>query len=184
MKPIAGRARGLMAALRAARDLSALDADEQAGLRALARFAAEEHIRPRNAPHISPQATISALASLRFTERVAIGPKANIGPYCCIWGGWSRTWARVEAGALLSPGVVLVAGNHRTDEPGWVRDTGFLELDVSVGEGAWIGAHAVIVGCRVGAGAVVGAAAVVLEDVPDGAIVVGTPARIVGQRPA
>lgn len=137
---------------------------------------------PRQAPGIDPAAVISPLASLRFTERVAVGPQANIGPFCAIWGGWSRTWARVGAGALLSPGVALVAGNHRVDEPGWIRDAGFEESDVEVGEGAWVGAHAVVIGCRVGAGAVIGANAVVLEDVPDRAIAVGAPARVVGSR--
>jgi acetyltransferase-like isoleucine patch superfamily enzyme len=56
------------------------------------------------------------------------------------------------------------------------------ELDVEIGAGAWIGAHAVIIGCRVGAGAVVGANSVVTSDVPDHAIAVGAPARVVGRR--
>lgn len=169
--------------LTVARNLALLDDDELGALHVLARATAEEHVTARRAPGISETAIISPLASLRFTDRVDIGPKASIGPYCCIWGGWSRTRAVVGAGALLSPGVVLVAGNHRIDEPGPVRDTGFEELDVEVAEGAWVGAHAVVVGCRVGVGAVVGAGAVVLKDVPDGAIAVGAPARVVGQRP-
>jgi acetyltransferase-like isoleucine patch superfamily enzyme len=119
---------------------------------------------------------------LRFVERVEIGDRANIGPYCCVWGGWSTTWARVGPDALLAPGVVLVAGNHGTDGAGPVRDEPFVELDVEVGEGAWVGAHSTVVGCRVGKGAVVGASSVVLEDVPDYAIAVGAPARVVGYR--
>jgi acetyltransferase-like isoleucine patch superfamily enzyme len=105
-----------------------------------------------------------------------------VGPVCCIWGGWSRTWARVGEDALLSPGVVLVAGNHRTEGRAPIRDLGFDELDVEIGRGAWVGAHAVVIGCRVGAGAVFGAGAVVVDDVPDGAIAVGSPARVVGRR--
>lgn len=166
------------------RELLALTEDQRQGLWLLSRWAAEERLVPSRAPGIHPRAVVSPLASLRFTERVEIGEKANVGPYCVVWGGWSRTWARVGAKALLSPGVVLVAGNHRLDEPGPIRETGFEELDVEVGEGAWIGAHAVIVGCRVGAGAAVGAGAVVLEDVPDGAIAVGVPARVIGHRPS
>ncbi|MDX6275658.1 MAG: hypothetical protein QOJ92_2868, partial [Frankiales bacterium] len=114
--------------------------------------------------------------------RVEIGPRATVGPYCCVWGGWSRTWARIEADALLSPHVVLVAGNHGLAGDGPVRDQPFDELDVSVGAGAWIGAHVTIVGVRVGAGAVVGAGSVVTHDVPDLAIAVGSPARVVGYR--
>ena len=50
-----------------------------------------------------------------------------------------------------------------------------------VDNGASIGANATILpGLRIGAGAMVGAGAVVTKDVPDGAIVVGNPARISG----
>jgi serine O-acetyltransferase len=48
-------------------------------------------------------------------------------------------------------------------------------------DGATIGAHAVLVGgVRIGVDAVVGANSVVLSDVPDGAVVFGSPARRVG----
>ena len=54
---------------------------------------------------------------------------------------------------------------------------------VTVGRGAWLGAGAKILdGVRVGDGAVIGAGAVVRSDVPDHAIAVGMPARVVGQR--
>jgi serine O-acetyltransferase len=50
-------------------------------------------------------------------------------------------------------------------------------------DGATIGAHAVLVGgVRIGTNAVVGANSVVLSDVPDNAVVFGSPARRVGSR--
>ncbi|MCW2542745.1 MAG: acyltransferase [Frankiales bacterium] len=169
-------------ALGVVRDLSSLDEDVRQGIYAMGRVVSAEHVVARRSPTISTQCTISPLASLRFVERVSIGDRANVGPYCCVWGGWSTAWARVGVGALLSPGVVLVAGNHGTEGTGPVRDEPLIELDVEVGDGAWIGAHATIVGCRVGRGAVVGASAVVLEDVPDFAIAVGAPAKVIGYR--
>jgi virginiamycin A acetyltransferase len=64
---------------------------------------------------------------------------------------------------------------------GWVpRDTvEFSTLDI--GHDAWIGAGAIITSkCRrIGIGAVVGAGSVVTRDVPDFAIVVGNPARVI-----
>jgi serine O-acetyltransferase len=53
----------------------------------------------------------------------------------------------------------------------------------TIADGAVIGAHAVLVGgVRIGTNAMVGANSVVLSDVPDGAVVMGSPARQVGTR--
>lgn len=67
----------------------------------------------------------------------------------------------VDAYATLGPGVLLAGRVH-------------------VGRGAFVGAGAVCTPkVRIGANAIVGAGAVVLQDVPDGAVVVGNPARVV-----
>ena len=182
--------RGLHAAVarfrsrfRVAGPVGQLSWDEQEALATLARTLHAEHRTARTSPTVSGKAIISPFASIRFADRVSIGDRATIGPFCCVWGGWETSWARVGAGALLSPGVVLVAGNHEITGREPIRDLGFEERDVEVGEGAWIGAHSVIVGRRVGRGAVVGANSVVTEDVPDYAIAVGVPAKVVGTRP-
>ena len=164
------------------RTVAGLTDDERTALTRLAKVVAEEHVAARRAPQIAPSAWISPLASLRFTERVAIGAKASVGPHCCVWGGWSTAWVRVGDGVLLGPGAVLVAGNHGIGGTGPVRDQPMEEADTVIGEGAWIGSHATVVGRTVGRGAVVGAGAVVLDDVPDLAIAVGVPARVVGYR--
>jgi len=46
----------------------------------------------------------------------------------------------------------------------------------------WVRFRAIVLGYELAAGAVVGAGAVVTHDVPDGAIVVGAPARVVNMR--
>ena len=176
------RVRRLRTALRTAASLGDLAPDELAALTSVARTLAVENTAARRSPGFDRSAWISPLASFRFTDRVEIGAKASIGPHCCVWGGWSTAWARVGAEALLGPGVVVVAGNHGTQGTGPVRGQPIEESDVEIGAGSWVGAHATIVGCRVGAGAVVGANSVVLEDVPDLAIAVGAPARVIGYR--
>ena len=50
---------------------------------------------------------------------------------------------------------------------------------VSIGDGSWIGANAVILCASVGKQSVVGANAVVLKDVPDYCVAVGNPAKVI-----
>lgn len=175
------RLRGRSGRLWGIQRLARLDADQLDALVAVARVVGREHVAPQRQAGISASAVISPLSSLRFAERIEIGPKAAIGPYCAVWGGF-EAWTRIGAGALLGPGVVVIAGNHVVDGPGWVRDLGFDEHDAEVGEGAWVGANTTIVGCSVGAGAVVAANSVVIDDVPPGAIVAGAPARVIRMR--
>jgi acetyltransferase-like isoleucine patch superfamily enzyme len=167
---------------RAAQRWAQLSEDEWQALRAAGAWLAKEHIAPLRSPGVSADAWISPLASLRFADRVEIGPRAAVGPFASVWGGVSSAWARVGAEAQLGPGSLIVAGNHRVDGPGAVRRLGFDEVDVTIGEGAWLGANVVVIGCRVGEGAVVGAGSVVTSDIPPGAVAVGVPARVVRQR--
>lgn len=54
---------------------------------------------------------------------------------------------------------------------------------IVVGDDAWLGVGVIVLaGVRIGKGAVVGAGSVVTHDVPDGAIAVGVPARVVKMR--
>jgi acetyltransferase-like isoleucine patch superfamily enzyme len=51
---------------------------------------------------------------------------------------------------------------------------------VEIGDGAWLGQNVVVCpGVSIGRGAVIGANSVVREDVPDYAVAVGAPARVV-----
>jgi acetyltransferase-like isoleucine patch superfamily enzyme len=52
--------------------------------------------------------------------------------------------------------------------------------NVTIGDGAYVGTCAMLKqGVTIGRGATIGMGAVVLDDVPDGATMVGNPARIV-----
>ena len=167
-----------------ARMLSRLDPEAREALRLAAEFVADENVRARQRPHIDPTALISPLASLRFTDRVEIGPRANLGPYCAVWGGYSRAWVRLGPAVHVGTGAAVLAGNHAWDQPGTVHEIGMDEQDVICEEGSVVSANAIVVGARLGRYSLVGASSVVIEDVPDYAIVVGAPARVVGRRPA
>lgn len=98
--------------------------------------------------------------------------------------------AQILAGAVLQPGTRIganaivntrasvdhdcVVGAHAHIAPGATVSGG-----ARIGEGAHIGTGASLIhNVRVGAGGIVGAGAAVIADVPDGATVVGVPARI------
>lgn len=74
----------------------------------------------------------------------------------------------VGRGCIIGQGVTL--GGRGTDRPG----------NINILDGAYIGAGARVLGpVTIGRYAIVGPNAVVLEDVPDGCVAVGVPARIV-----
>lgn len=107
------------------------------------------------------------------------------------------SFASLGTGNMLLQGSIVQAqcklGNHVIINTGATIDHDCIIEDfvhiapgvvlcgcVSIGEGSFIGAGSVIIpGKRVGAWATVGAGAVVIQDVPDYAVVVGNPARII-----
>lgn len=82
---------------------------------------------------------------------------------------------------LLAQHVVISGLNHcfaDTTRP--IKEQGVETAPVTLADGCWIGANASITaGVRIGKNAVVGAGSVVTRDVPDFAVAVGNPARVV-----
>lgn len=81
-----------------------------------------------------------------------------------------------QDGVMLAPGVRIATINHDMKE----RHSIYTYGKVSIHKNAWIGMGATICpGVTIGKYAVVGAGAVVTKDVPDYAVVVGAPAKII-----
>jgi UDP-N-acetylbacillosamine N-acetyltransferase len=120
----------------------------------------------RLATAIHPSAVVAADVVVGAGTVVAAGavinPGATIGENVLV-----NTCAsvdhdcRVEDGAHICPGVRL-AGN------------------VVVGRATWVGIGATVVDhTRIGSGAIIGAGAVVVDDMPDGVVARGAPARVI-----
>ena len=111
-------------------------------------------------------ATISAHSKIGegtvVMANVAVNPSVEIGKHCIInTGAVLEHDCKISDFAHISPNAAL-AGN------------------VEVGEGTHVGIGAsVIQGIKIGKWATIGAGAVVIKDVPDFAVVVGIPARII-----
>jgi acetyltransferase-like isoleucine patch superfamily enzyme len=77
--------------------------------------------------------------------------------------------------------VRVYTESHDVDQgPGQTGAT--VPYGVVVEDGAWIGSHSVLAGCRIGAGAIVAAGSVVRgQTVAPGVMVAGNPARVVAR---
>lgn len=83
---------------------------------------------------------------------------------------------RIGDRVTLEPGVMILTSTHELDFPQH-RAGKIIASPVSIGDGAWLRARAIVLpGVKIGAGAVVEAGAVVNKDVEDNTRVGGTPA--------
>jgi len=108
---------------------------------------------------------------VHFGERNVI----NVG---CLFDG--RKY-RISTGSDVSigPEAAILTLGHDPQSPDFADRGG----DVVIGNRVWIGYRAILLpGITIGEGAVVGAGAVVTGDVPPFAIVTGNPARKIGDR--
>ncbi len=107
-----------------------------------------------------------------FVENdVVIGDRVTLKCGVYLWNGM-----RVGDDVFIGPNATFVNDKYPRSKQ---YPSAF--LPVTIGKGASIGANATVLGgVTIGEGAMVGAGAVVTRDVPAGALVVGNPARIVG----
>lgn len=114
--------------------------------------------------------------------RVSIGSETHIQARCKLAGvvGSIIIGERVE----IAANCAFYPYNHAIvlDIP--IRKQGITSKgNIIIGDDAWLGYGVIVLdGVRIGAGAVIGAGSVVTCDVPDNAIAVGNPARVIRQR--
>jgi acetyltransferase-like isoleucine patch superfamily enzyme len=106
---------------------------------------------------------------------------ANIGFNCEVF---SASRVSVGRNVLIAAYAYVIGGDHDFSDPSAdVLAQGRTSRGVAIGDGAWIGAGALVLdGVTIGEHAVIGAGAVVRENVDPHAVAVGVPARVVSTR--
>jgi len=120
--------------------------------------------------HFHPTVRIAIPWNLRVDDYAAVGDFVIL---------YSLGVITIGKAATISQYAHLCAGSHDYRQ----RSLPLLKPPIRIGAGAWVCADAFVgPGVAVGDMAVVGARAVAVRDVPEGAIVAGNPARVVGRR--
>lgn len=124
---------------------------------------------------------VSAPHTLVVGNNVSVGPMSvfqcdgSVGDYTMI--GMGVHVVGRDDHAINEVGVPMIEATWVGERAQSARD------EVIIGTDVWVGANSVLLsGIEIGDGAIVGAGAVVTSDVPPFSIVVGNPARVVGSR--
>lgn len=79
----------------------------------------------------------------------------------------------------LGPNVGIYAVAHPMEAKGREQKLGIAK-PITIGDNVWIGGNSVVLmGVTIGRNAVIGAGSVVTHDIPDNAVAVGSPARVI-----
>jgi acetyltransferase-like isoleucine patch superfamily enzyme len=122
-------------------------------------------------------------------QRVIIGKARISGPWTALAIGDESSLGRCDISlhdrvtigrrVVINDGAIVLTASHSISDPSW-RMT---RAPVVIGDYAWIATGAIILpGVSVGEGAVIGAGAVVRDDVPAYAVAIGNPAQILPRR--
>jgi len=118
---------------------------------------------------------------LTYGGDIAIGDDCSLNPFVIVYG---HGGVRIADGVRIAAHTVIIPANHNTaDEVTPLHKSGTNAKGIDIGANVWIGSGARILdGVRIGRHAIVGAGSVVTKAVPEGATVVGVPARVIRQR--
>lgn len=129
-------------------------------------------------PYVSLSAGMLPGQELISDSIVTIGDRCLIGRQCSIVGHFD---IRIGNDVYFGPNVYVTDQNHSVDDlelPIGRQSAG--EKAVSIGDGSWLGANVVVLpGVTIGRHVAVGAGAIVTSDLPDHAVAVGNPARVI-----
>lgn len=116
----------------------------------------------------------------QFSSKVELGNNSDIGFAARIQGK-----CVIGDNVMMGPEVMIWTTNHNTSDLSVPMMYQGIEEEqpVRIGNDCWIGSRAIILpGIKIGNGVIIGAGAVVSRDIPDYAVAVGNPAKVVKYR--
>lgn len=117
----------------------------------------------------------------RYPKNIRIGKHVSINRGCEFYSSMRAKTGAIVIGdnVTLGPSVKMFAATHDYSDLD-LPDTG---KSITIGNYVWVGASATILpGVELGEGAVIGAGAVVTRSVPAYCVAVGNPARVIKNR--
>lgn len=126
--------------------------------------------------HIDESVTVFPPFHSDFGANITLGRGIFINSGCKFQ---DQGGVRIGDNSLIGHNTLLATLNHDLAPE---RRADMHPAPITIGANVWIGSNSTILpGVRIGDDAVVAAASVVTKDVPPGAVVVGSPARVVRQ---
>ena len=128
-----------------------------------------------------PQCVLDRDLTIECLGTLTVGARTIFGHHCTLA---ARELVQIGDDCLIAEMVSIRDHDHcfdRLDIP--IREQGASIAPVQIGRNVWLGAKVTVLkGVTIGDNAIVGANAVVTKDIPENAIAVGIPARVIRYR--
>lgn len=133
--------------------------------------------------NIGEQSEIRPYVTILGTKNIFIGDRVIVPPYTLLSNEPNNAVSTItlEDDVLLGPNVSIYSATHKFED--WtapIKEQGYSAAPVLLKRGCWIGINVVVLpGVTIGLNAVIGANSVVTSDIPDYAVAVGAPAKVI-----
>lgn len=152
----------------------------RAGSSLLIKRTAEFRLAEGAVLEVGDNCTIQDFSFFQLTlprPKVIIGKNTVIGRRNIIT---AKNLIRIGNDVLIGSDVQIIDHGHGIARSTSIREQPALIGEVVIGDDVWIGVGAkILMNVHIGTGAVIGANAVVVSDIPDYAIAVGIPAKVI-----
>ncbi len=131
--------------------------------------------------NVGPRCVLDSAMTIECSGILEIGERTIFGHHCTLA---ARESIVIGPDCLIAEMVSIRDHDHRFDRVDVpVREQGYIAAPVIIGRNVWLAAKVTVTrGVRIGNNVIVGANAVVTKNIPDNAIAVGVPARVIRLR--